>query len=299
MTRRLPPLNHLRTFEAAARHLSFRSAAEELNVTHAAVSHQIRALEERIGVRLFNRVSRGVTLTEDAAVLAEVLTQALDKIDAGLRDFQSKCLVGTVRISAVPWYVSRILLPNIEELYRAYPDLRVEFDFSYELASFTTDGLDAALRHGLGQWPGLTAIRIHFDLLAPLCGPSLVRGLNLPLTPEQIAQLPLTAARGYEHVWIDWFEAVGRPELKPDNIMIFDNRALATEFAGTGNGVSLSDAPTDHEDIKSGRLVRVHPTSIRQQTGAHLVFPETPYEDPRLLLIAEWMKESFAKLPES
>ena len=297
MARRLPPLNHLRTFEAAARHLSFRSAADELNVTHAAISHQIRALEERFGVQLFNRVTRGVTLTEDATSLAAVLTQALDKIDVGVKDFQSKGLGGTVRISAVPWYVSRILLPNIDELYDDYPDLKVEFDYSYELANFQTDGLDAALRHGLGQWPGLTAIRIHYDLLAPLCGPKLVEGRKLPLTPEEIAQLPLTAARGYEHVWVDWFEAVGNPELKPDNIMIFDNRALATEFAGTGNGVSLSDVATDQDDLKSGRLVRLHPTAIRQDTGSHLVFPETPFEDPRLLRIAEWMQAIFGKLP--
>ena len=297
MARRLPPLNHLRTFEAAARHLSFRSAAEELNVTHAAVSHQIRALEERFGTQLFNRVTRGVTLTDDAAVLAVVLSRALDDIDVGVRAFQSKGLSGTVRISAVPWYVSRVLLPNIDALKNEFPDLNVEFDFSYEIANFETDGLDAALRHGLGQWPGLNAIRIHYDLLTPLCGPALVEGRKLPLTPQEISQLPLTAARGYEHVWGDWFETVGHPELKPDNIMIFDNRALATEFAGTGNGVSLSDAPVDHDDIKAGRLLCLHPTAIRQDTGAHLVFPESPFEDPRLLRVAEWMQASFAKLP--
>jgi DNA-binding transcriptional LysR family regulator len=297
MPRRIPPLNHLRAFEAAARHLSFRAAADELSVTHAAVSHQIRALEERFGTRLFNRVTRGVTLTDDAEKLAVVLTRALDDIDAGVREFQSMRLGGTVRVSAVPWYVSRVLLPNIDALYAVHPDLKVEFDFSYELANFQTDGLDAALRHGLGKWPGLSAIRIHHDLLSPLCGPTLVKGRNLPLTPEEIAELPLTAARGYEHVWVDWFDAVGQPELKPDNIMIFDNRALATEFAGTGNGVSLSDVPTDHDDLKAGRLVRLHPKAIQQDTGAHLVFPDGPFTDPRLERIADWMHDCFAALP--
>lgn len=297
MVRRIPPLNHLRAFEAAARHLSFRGAAEELNVTHAAVSHQIRALEERFGIRLFNRITRGVTLTDEARDLADVLTKALDDINAGVGKFEAGAMVGTIKISAVPWYVNKVLQPNIERLNTELPDLTLEFDFSYTLTDFRTGEVNAALRHGLGKWPGLTAIRIHHDHLGPLCGPSLAQGRKLPLTPAEISELPLAAARGYEHVWQDWFDLVGyRPKKEPE-IILFENRAVATEFAMAGNGVSLSDVQVNRNDILDGRMLRLHPGAVRQETGAHLVFPEGPLPDPRLERIAEWMRQSFAAIP--
>ena len=109
-------------------------------------------------------------------------------------------MVGTIRISAVPWYVNKVLMPNIERLKTNLPDLTLEFDFSYALTDFRTSEVNAALRHGLGKWPGLTAIRIHHDHLGPLCGPSLLKGRDLPLSPEEIACLdtaiPPGAAQG-------------------------------------------------------------------------------------------------------
>ena len=114
LARNLPPLNQLRAFEAAARHLSFRDAADELHVTHAAVSHQIKALEEILGTKLFNRITRGVTLTKEAEELARALSESFDLMDSAVSRYRGKIGAGSITISTVPWYANRVLLPNLE-----------------------------------------------------------------------------------------------------------------------------------------------------------------------------------------
>ena len=150
MSRRLPPLNQLRAFEAAARHLSFKTAADELSVTQAAVSHQIRSFEEALGTQLFQRTARGVTLTDAAEALSKRLTQSFDGMEQALRRFESSGMAGTLRISVVHWYGNRVFLPALADFRAAYPELDLELSFSYEIVDLRGSELHAAVRHGLG-----------------------------------------------------------------------------------------------------------------------------------------------------
>jgi LysR family glycine cleavage system transcriptional activator len=294
MSRRLSPLNQLRTFEAAARLLSFKKAAEELNVTHAAVSHQIRALEDFLGSQLFQRVTRGVRLTDKARELSDDLNEALDRMDLAVRRFQADEMKGTLKVSVVPWYGNRLILPKLPEFHTAYPDLKVELIFSYELIDFDNSDCHAAVRHGLGNWPGLSQRRVHNDQVSPVCAPELVAGRSLPLSPKEISQMDLAVARGQEDSWRLWLQKAGGTADDSPNFILFDYRALATEFALAGHGVCLPDLQNMQLELRSGRLVRMHPLVITLESGLHLVFPETPHPDPRLTAFAEWLKDAFA-----
>lgn len=298
MTRRLPPLNQLRAFEAAARHLSFKDAAEELNVTHAAVSHQVKALEEYLGAQLFQRIPRGVQLTAEAKALSVDLTRAFDRMGFAIDRFTANDMTGTLRISVVPRFGNRYLMPNLPGFRAANPGLDIELDFSYELIDFETGDFHAALRHGYGGWDKLSSYQVHNDCVSPLSVPQLVAGMDLPLSAEQISRMVLAVVRGQEDIWQSWLLKAGVSETFELQFIHFDNRALATEFARDGNGVSLSDIQANQQELQSGRLVRLHPLAMRLESGLHLAFPETPYPDPRLMVIAEWIKEILPRSQE-
>lgn len=291
MTRRLPPLNQLRAFEAAARHQSFRDAADELCVTHAAISHQIRALEEGLGAQLFLRGPQGVKLTDKARLLASALTEALDCMDTAIAGFRSHEMIGTIKISVVPWYGSRFLLPRLDRFHSENPGLRLELDYSYQTVDFETSDFDAAMRHGLGDWSGLTSIRVSHDVVNPVCAPSLVDDKSLPLTPDEIATYPLGVARGHEIYWEQWLESAGASKGHSRKYVCFENRSLMLELAMSGQGVSLSDLMAVQLEVDSGKLVSMHPHETRLETGMHLVFPESTRPDPRLVAVADWMAE--------
>lgn len=289
MSRRLPPLNQLRAFEAAARHLSFKAAAEELNVTHAAVSHQIKALEESLGTQVFQRVTRGVRLSAEAQRLSTELSQAFDQMDQAIQQFKAKEMTGTLKVSVVPWYGNRLILPRLAEFRADYPGLTVDLGYSYELVDFSYSDFQAALRHGKGNWPNLSEVKVHSDTVSPIAAPALVEGLDLPLSSERISQMTLAVARGQEDAWRYWLEQAGVADATP-TLVKFDNRALTTEFAIAGNGVALSDLRAIDLELQTATLVRLHPLAVTLDSGLHLVFPETPYPDPRLLAFAEWLK---------
>lgn len=290
MSRRLPPLNQLRAFEAAARHQSFRDAADELFVTHAAISHQIRALEETLGAQLFHRGPKGVQLTDTARVLAGTLTESLDEMDRAVGAFRSQEMIGTIRISVVPWYGSRFLLPKLDEFHAANPGLQLELDYSYQTVDFANSDFDAAMRHGLGDWPGLSSIRVHHDIVSPVCAPTLVEGRELPLSADQITTFKLGVARGHTVYWEDWLKHAGVTASVKPNYVQYENRALMLELATSAQGVSLSDLMAVQLEIDTGKLVRMHPQTLQLDTGMHLVFPETSQVDPRLQVVADWMK---------
>lgn len=295
MTRRLPPLSQLRAFEAASRHLSFKDAADELGVTQSAVSHQIRTLEDSLGAQLFQRLPQGVRLTDRAVALAAELTGTLDRMEAALNRFEGSAMTGTLRLSVAPWYGNRILLPNIEAFRAANPGLELELEFSYALIDFRGSEFDAAVRHGSGNWPGLSGYLLQNNRVSPVCAPSLVAGRQLPLSPEAILEMDLVVPRGYEDSWHAWFAAVGIGNCRP-NFIFVEHRGVAGEFARDGNGVSLPNLSMARDELRSGQLVRLHPTAITLDSGIFLVFPETQHPDPRLRVVADWLKAAIAAL---
>jgi LysR family glycine cleavage system transcriptional activator len=291
MPRRLPNLKQLRAFEAAARHLSFKKAADELSVSQAAISHQIKALEEHFGCRLFNRLNRKVALTEAAAAFAEELTQSLDRIEKASIQFKSQERRGTIRISVTPFYANRMILPYLDDFLSKHPDLQIEFDYSYQIADFAESNIDGAVRYGLSDRPGANMQLIHLDRVAPVTSPALVQGSHLPMTPAQIAKLPLAAVSGQERYWRQWFDAAGMATPRDCNWSKHEQRALALDYALAGNAVALADLPLIRNELETGSLVCLSETHITLDRGIHLAVASGPFRDARLAAFGDWLRE--------
>lgn len=295
MDRRLPNLKQLRAFEAAARHGSFKLAADELHVSQAAISHQIKALEEYFGCRLFNRLNRKVALTEAAASLAGQLGGAFDQIAEASIMFRSQVMLGTLRISVTPFYANRMILPYLDSFLHKHSGLQVEFDYSYDIADFGNSDIDAALRYGLSDRSDAQMRLVHFDRVSPVASPALIRGATVPMTPAEIAKLPLAAVAGQEHYWDQWFSSAGvlRP---PTDWSRHRQRALALDYALAGNAVVLADLPLIRNELQNGSLLRLSNVEVTLDRGIHIAEPLGPFTDARLVAFGDWLAENVGKL---
>jgi len=296
MPRRLPNLNQLRAFEATARHLSFKDAAAELFVTQAAISHQIKALEQDLGHQLFRRRGREVSLTEEARKFVAVLTQALDQIAEAAATLKSADIAGTLKLSMTAFLANRILLPHLAEFKELYPDLQLDFSYSQGLVDFNTSDIHAALRVGEGAWKGLTSILIY-DKSVPVCSPNLVEGLELPISAEKIARLPLLTTKGHSTGWLEWFDAAEFNDTLNLDFIECDHGGLAFDLAAAGKGVAMYfDLPLIQHELSTGSLVRINPLGITLKRAIHLVYPETQYPDAKILAFADWLKSIVARI---
>lgn len=296
MNRRLPNLKQLRTFEAAARHLSFKKAADELSVSQAAISHQIKALEEYYGCRLFNRLNRKVALTDTAAALAEGLGEAFDLIAETSNRFRSREMRGKVKLSVTPFYANRMILPYLDDFLKDYPGLEFEFDYSYRIADFATSEINGALRYGLSDRSDSQMRVIHYDRVVPVASPALVENQNGLMNPEQIASFPLAAVGGQERYWHEWFDAAGQADLSKVRWSTHEQRALALDYALAGNAVALADIPLIQNELETGSLVRLSDVEITLDRGIHLAEPPGPFRDARLAAFGDWLEERVGRL---
>ena len=295
MPRRLPNLNQLRAFEAAARLLSFKDAASELFVTQAAISHQVKALEQDIGHQLFHRHGREVSLTEEARRFVADITPALDQIAEATATLKSTGIAGTLKLSVVGFYADRVMRPYLAEFKALYPELQLEFSYTKDVIDFSTADIHAALRSGEGHWKGLASIEIY-NKSVPICSPSMVEGLELPVSAEKVARLPLATTKGRSTGWLDWFSAAGIDDTSNLDFIEFDDAGLAYDFATSGRGVALFfDLPLIQHELSTGSLVIINPLAIEKRAIC-LVYPEAPHPDARILAFADWMKSVVARI---
>jgi LysR family glycine cleavage system transcriptional activator len=295
MPRRLPNLNQLRAFEATARLLSFKDAASELFVTQAAISHQIKALEQDIGRQLFIRQGRGVSLAEDARRYVAELTQALDQIAEATATFKSKDIAGTLVLSVVPFFVDRVIRPNLSEFEALYPELQLEFEYSRDYIDFSTANIHAAIRSGEGPWKGLVSIE-NYNKSVPVCSPSLVEGMELPLSVEQVAQLPIATTKGHSTGWLDWFAAAGIDDTSNINFIEFGDVGGAFDYAGSGRAVALFfEFELNQHELSNGSLVIINPLAAKKRK-LFVVYPETQHPDARILAFSDWLKSVIARM---
>lgn len=296
MTRRLPPMTALRTFEAAARHESFKRAADELNVTSAAVSHQIKTLEETLGLSLFRRRGRAVQPTDAAKRFAGHVAQAFDTIETAAMDLQGNPMSGTLRIAVTPFYGNRIVLPRLSRFHAMHPDIRVDPEMSAADMKFTKTDIDGGLRYGSGEWQGLTSIALQEDQLVPVAAPSVVSGRDLPLSASEIAQLTLGYIEGQKDDWAAWLKTMGYQGLPPAQMIAYGSRARVVDLAFSGHGVALADIRLTAADVAAGHLVRLNETPVSTGRGIWLVYPNTDFPDPRLLAFGEWFRSEVAQI---
>lgn len=285
----LPSLKQLRAFEAAARLGSFKAAAEELHVTHAAISHQIKALEEYLARPLFHRLTRKVELVPEAAALAERLTQSFEEISDAVEQVRQAKDGGQIRISSVPAFGYRFVLPRLPEFQALHPQIDIQIDLQASVVDMAAGGFDAAIRYGAGDWPGLEARLIFRDLTTPVCAPELVKGRALPLEPKDIAAMPYATSPGADRDWQNWCKAhrLANPA-RPTPIRL-ENRAVVLDFLLTGGGVAMTDLRFAVLELQRGQLVRLHHDAIDGVNGTYLVWPKTPVPDPKLTAFGDWL----------
>jgi LysR family glycine cleavage system transcriptional activator len=291
MTARLPSLNGLRAFEAAARHLSFTLAATELNVTQTAISHQIRRLEEELGVRLFVRQNRSLALTPEARDYLPGVRAAFNDLklatDRLLRRDDDKVLtVSTLASLAAKW-----LLPRLTDFQEAHPGIDVRITTSTSLVDFQRDNVDAAIRYGRGQWAGLRADWLMADELFPVCSPSLLRGDKPLRCPEDLKNhVLLHTSNANSDDWRLWLTAAGLPtDIARQPGITFDMIFMTVQAAIDGIGVAMGRTAYVRDDIAKGRLVVPFRIALPTDAGFYLVAPDGRREAPKLAAFRQWV----------
>jgi len=296
MLRRLPNLNQIRAFEAAARNLSFKAAAHELFVTQAAISHQIKALEQDFGKPLFNRHGRNVNLTAEAQIFLSEITPALERIENATATLKNSNIAGTLNVSMGGYLATRVVRPYLDEFKAQYPKLNVKFSYSREIVDFDTTEFDAAVIYGPGSRAGLSSVPICTTRKA-VSAPSLQEDMEFPIPVEKIAKLPLATTRGHTTGWLDWFAAAGFHDTSNLDFVEFEDGGLAFDFAATGEGVALiSDLPLIEYELTSGALVIVNPLTVTLDYGIYLFHPQTQNPDPNVLVFAKWLQSVATRL---
>lgn len=291
MTARLPSLNGLRAFEAAARHLSFTTAAAELNVTQTAISHQIKRLELELGVRLFVRQNRALELTPQARDYLPGVRAAFNDLrlatDRLLRKDNAKVLtVSTLTSLAVKW-----LLPRLPAFQAAHPDVDVRITTSTALVDFRSGDVDAAIRYGRGRWPDLRADWLMADEMFPVCSPALLNGAKPLRTPHDLAHHTLLhTSGGYDDDWRLWLTAAGlSPEMAQARGLSFDLIFLTVQAALDGLGVAMGRTSYVEGDLAAGRLVAPFDTKLPDEWGFYLVAPNASAEAPKIAAFRQWL----------
>jgi LysR family glycine cleavage system transcriptional activator len=297
MSRRLPPLNALRAFEAAARHLSFTRAAEELHVTQTAISHQIRALEERLGVRLFRRLPRGLLLTEEAQRYLPPVRDAFDQIAAATERLGAAGASGVLTVSVLPSFAAKWLVPRLGRFRAAHPEIDVRLSASMQLVDFAKEDVDVGIRMGRGVYPGLRVERMFGEEAFPVCSPKLLEGPHPLRTPGDLRHQTLlhdqdvgaVMASDARQGWRLWLERAGVEGVDVERGPIFDDTSLLVQAAIDGQGVALGRRVLCAADLAAGRLVRPFELALPFRMAYYLVCPEALAERARIAAFRRWI----------
>ena len=285
-----PPMQALRAFEAAARLQSLTRAAESLHLTHGAISHQIKALEASIGVRLIERAGRGIRVTEEGARLATRVRAALAEIADAVREAADRRNPRLLRVSVTPSFAARWLLPRLGSFIAQHRDVDLDVRSSMALVDFRRDDTDVAIRHGFGSWPDVTSELLMGDTYFPVCSPKLER---LPRRPADLAHH--TLLRADDEAWKPWFEVVGLDWPEPSRGPIFNDSALMLQACAEGQGVALARSSLLGNDIRNGLLTRLFDIDVPAARRYYLVYPPRLAGSAKLAMFRTWLTSEIAK----
>lgn len=294
MSRRLPPLNALRAFEAAARHASFSAAAAELSVTPAAISHQIKALEGRLGLVLFRRSPRAVRLTDAGQRYLAGVREGFDHLSAATDQLIAGERSGPLTVSLLASFAARWLMPRLKRFHARHPEIDVRLSTTQMLADFARDDVDLAIRFGRGRYPGLTAERLLSQDVFPVCSPALLDGPRPLRRPEDLKHHTLLHDDIRED-WALWLQAAGISGVDPTRGPSFgSDSGLVVQAAVDGLGVALGRSALVAHELAAGRLVRPFQLALKEQDAYYVVYPPTHIGRPKVKLFRDWLLEEAA-----
>lgn len=303
MARFVPGTRALRTLEAAARHLNFTRAADELGLTPAAVSHQIKEFEEQLGVSLFARTSRTVRLTEAGAVLFEASTDAIELLNRAVSRAQKLARgQSLLKVTADAHFAAKWLMRRIDSFRAIRPDIELRFDISYEVRDFDRDDVDVGIRFGAGKYPGLATDRLFDNVLIPVCSPSLLRNGPPLKTPRDLFNHRLVhiewSRQGVTWPnWRMWMAAAGIDDFDDSRTLVFGTSSDAVQAAIDGSAVALADFAMVAHDLSEGRLVQPFELGVRMapEFAYFLIYPQAAADDPRIAAFRAWILDEAAK----
>ena len=291
MRYRLPPLQTLRAFEAAGRRLSMTLAAEELHLTHGAVSRQIKALEDHLGVPLFRRLTRRIELTDAGVSFFGAVTRLLSELARETDQVRRRSEDTRLVVSAGVSFASKWLTPRLHRLMARYPDLDVQLDVTDNLVDFTRGRVDVAVRYGIGGYPHAQTERVMDETITPVCTPILRAAMGGLRAPEELLRCPLVHEIGMIATWDDWFATVGVPAPRARGPG-YSHGSMSIEAAIRGEGVALGRSVLVAEDLAAGRLVELFPDArLAVEWGYDLVYPAGGRDHPKVCAFRAWMHD--------
>lgn len=299
MARPLPPLNALRAFEAAGRHLSFTRAAAELNVTPAAVSHQVRALEAQLEVPLFRRLTRALRLTEAGQAALPTLSRGFDTLAQGVEQMRAHGESGVLTISVSPSFGAMWLMPRLERFRSRHPEIEIRIDGTDRLVDLARDDADVALRYGPGGYDGVRIDRLFSPVNTPVCSPALLSGAHPLRQPDDLRHHSLLHVdwKDAEASWRMWLLAAGLQDIDPTRGPRFTMENMALQAALDGHGVALIGDILVADALAAGRLVRPFDPSLSTPLtfSYYLLSAQDGAEQPKVAAFRAWLLEAVRK----
>jgi len=290
MSRRLPPLNALRAFEAAARQRSFARAAEELHVTPAAISQQIRQLEDSLGMRLFRR-GRTLELSDAANAVLPLLSEGFDRLERAAARLRVGTAEGPLVLSAPPTFAARWLIPRLDDFQSRHPEIELRLHASRRLVDFELEDVDVAVRFGSGPFEGLHAERLMPEAVVPVASVAMAAKIQSPVDLLKVTLLD-DESHSWDPTfpdWETWLASIGVEGTL--RIRHFSDAGLVSQAAETGLGVALVWYSLVADALRDGRLVRLFGSTLPTNHGYHIVYPQNRAHVAKVIAFSQWMKE--------
>ena len=292
MTRQRLHLTGLRALEAAARHLSFSKAAEELGVTPAAISNQIKALETQYSVQLFHRMTRAVELTEAGQAVWPLLRQGFDKLSSAANRLQTLTGRGSLTVSVLPFFAAKWLVPRLDRFYQAYPDIDVRIDATMRMVDLTRDNVDICVRLGQGAYPGLHVVKLMDEQAFPVCSPGLLEEGAPLATPSDLSQHTLLHVESEDFSfpgWDTWLNAAGVKGGDATRGPRFNQLGLQVQASIEGLGVALASKVLVRDDLFAGRLLRPFDLEIETNLAYYVLCRNEAAPLPLVVAFCDWI----------
>jgi LysR family glycine cleavage system transcriptional activator len=288
MPRRLPSLNAVRAFEAAARHESFTRAAEELCVTQGAVSHQVKALEAELGLKLFNRERQRLVITEAGREYLNVVRDAFDRIALGTERLLQRQTSGILTVSTSPDFAAKWLVHRLGRFAEAFPEIELRVSATLHHVDFAREDIDLAVRHGDGQWTGLHVTRLCSEELFPVCSPRLATDARPLNQPADLLGFPLLHLDD-RPTWATWLETAGVGDAEALHGPVLNRESMVLVAAVDGQGVTLARTTLAAWDLINGRLIRPFALALPLAKSYWIVGPKASAALPKIVTFREWL----------